>query len=428
MHPSLSSRVLVSLCLVGILLAGCSGPRSAPLVATPVGSATRASKAVVPPSVPAHVQNFTFWHQGPIAENVPAAWMATWATWAEMTKAYAVQFHAAGGQHTVLYTNPNYYYVLPTYTSPGKYTESAFGHGSNGQRTQWDGLYGGIEYYLLPNSPASQTAYQGVVNSYLAIGDYDYVYADGVSDSLTTSLWGQRLPKPVEVTTDAQYVSGMKQLLALSPRPTIINGYNNGDPITEEEYVGAPNIAAIFGEECFTEAKFVQTNTYWVHQENALLYTTAHHLYAICGGRGALADTRPERIYYLASWWLSYDPTYSVSLAEFSSWATVYVFPEQMVVPTNPDETPSDVSSLKTPSGAYVRHFENCYYDRVLWGACAAVVNPSSTATVAVPSGSVQYHHSLALDANNLYEGGQASLSSAVPTSLAPGTAVILFQ
>jgi hypothetical protein len=88
----------------------------------------------------------------------------------------------------------------------------------------------------------------------------------------------------------------------------------------------------------------------------------------------------------------------------------------------------TDVNALKAPSGDYLRRIENCYYDRVSWGACAAVVNPSSTMSTAIPPAPVQYHHSLALDSNNLSEGGRATLSSVVPTSLAPETAVILFQ
>jgi hypothetical protein len=423
----LTSKAIISLSATCMLLVGCSG--SSPLISAPISSAPSRDQPSATAPVPAHVQNFTFWHQGPIAENVPASWMAAWATWVEMsTSTYAKQFHAAGGQHTVVYTNANYYYVLPNYTSPGHYPESAFGHGSSGVRTQWDGLYGGTEYYLLPNSADSQSGFQGVTQGETVNGGYDYIYVDGVSDSLTTSLWGQRLPRPVEISTDAQYVAGMKQLLAPLALPTIINGYNNGDPVTEEEYVGAANVAAVFGEECFTEATRVQTNTYWIHQANALLYTTSHGVFAICGGRGSLADTRPERIYYLASWWLTYDPTYSVSLAEFSSYANVYVFPEQAIVPTNPDQVVADVGQLKAPTGAYMRTFKNCYYNRTLWGVCAAVVNPSSTNTAPVPTAATQYHHSLALDKNNLYEGGQAALSSSVPTSLAPGTAVILFQ
>jgi hypothetical protein len=134
------------------------------------------------------------------------------------------------------------------------------------------------------------------------------------------------------------------------------------------------------------------------------------------------------RTYYLASWWLTYDPNWSVALEIMSSDVNpVYVFAEEMIVPTNPLQTATTVTSLQTSTGAYARQFGSCYYDKIAWGACAAVVNPTS-GTVAMPSLTTAYHHSLALDNNNLYAGGKASLSSSVPTSLTSGQAVILFQ
>src|SRR5215472_4456800 len=222
MSRSARSRVALFLCysLLGLSQVACgSGRQGAGLVPGPPATTdtTIIHTASINPAIPAHVQDVSLWHQSGIANNIPVAWMATWATWAMVgASTYALQFHAAGGKHTIVFTDPQYYYVLPTWTSPGNYPESAFGHGSNGVRTQWDGLYGGIEYYLLPNSSASQAGYAGVVKQETAGGGFDYVYADGVSDSLTTSLQGPRLPKPVEITTDAQYVAGMKQLFTMS--------------------------------------------------------------------------------------------------------------------------------------------------------------------------------------------------------------------
>jgi hypothetical protein len=74
-----------------------------------------------------------------------------------------------------------------------------------------------------------------------------------------------------------------------------------------------------------------------------------------------------------------------------------------------------------------VRQFGACYYDKAAWGACAAIVNPTA-ATVSMPSLASGYHHSLVLDNNNLYAGGTATRSASVPTSLASGQAVVLFQ
>jgi len=430
--------IIGPLVVATFLASGCSGGSQSgalppgPTGAAPVPSASQNVGALslaqnVVPGIPLHVQNYTFWQQSGIATNVPADWVAAWSTWVETgDSTNAKLFRAAGGRYAVAYVNPNYYIVEPGYTDPGNYPSSAFGHGGNGTRTQRP-QGGGTEYYLLPNSSASQNGFKGLAGGVASVGGYNYIYADGVSDALSESLYRMG-PPPTEISTDAQYIDGMKQLLTLSPLPMIINGYNNGNPVTEEQqYLGARNIAGIYGETCFTNPTSLVTGQRWIDMANALLATTSRHTFAVCGGRGQISDTRSFRLYYLASWWLTYDASYSVSLAEFQSIGNVYVFPEQMLVPTSPDETVGNVSSLKWYTGAYVRRFEMCYYKAVAWGACAAVVNPGTT-TVRIPTLPVAYRHSLALDNNNLYEGGVASLSTSVPTTLAPGTGVILVR
>jgi len=435
------SSVIAALAAAAVFTSGCGGGLSGALPAPPAGvsndpsppmgakiitsSVTRASW------VPVHVQNYTFWQYDGVGTGIPASYMAAWATWVLTAQSsYANEFHAAGGKYTVAYTDPNYYYVGPGYKAPGYYPESAFGHGSNGTRTQRpEG--GGTEYYLNPASLASQSGYLGIVRTIAANGGYNYIYADGVSDSLPMSLY-RMWPTPVEITTSTAYVGGMKALLGASPLPIILNGYNNGSPLTEEsEYIGARSIGAGFGEGCFTNRTDVVTDTQyqqlWTGMANALLATTSRGYPAICAGRGELTDNRAERTYYLASWWLTYNAYHSVSFELISSPGNVYLFPEQAIVPTGPLATETNVANYKWWTGAYERRFDACYYKQVLWGACAAVVNPSWANTVRIPPSTV-YHHSLALDNNNLYDGGQASLSTYVPTTLAPGTAVILFQ
>jgi hypothetical protein len=395
---------------------------------TPAPTPTPTATPTPPPNVAAHVQLFSFWNQSGIATQVSSVWMAAWADYVEIgSNAFAQAFKAAGGRHAVAYTNPNYYYVSPTYTAPGNYPESAFGHSSGVRSQRSQGT--GTEYYLLPNSSGSQNAFAAIVQAVVAGGGFDFIYADGVSDSLSTSLY-RIAPTPSEISTDGQYVSGMKQLLSMSALPAIINGFNNGNPVTEEEYVGASNVNAVLGENCFTDRTKVWTDQHWLDMANALLYTTQRGYRAVCGGRGEQADTRPNRLYWLASWWLTYDANYSVALELMSSDANpVYVFAEEMLVPTGPLQTAgASIGSLQNASGAYARQFSACYYDKVSWGSCAAVVNPSGTSTVNMPAFASNYHHSLSLDLNNLYAGGHASLSSGVPGTLSPGTAVVLFQ
>jgi hypothetical protein len=374
---------------------------------------------------PTHVTNFTFWQQSGIATQVPAAWVAQWATYVEVgTSAYANAFHSAGGKYTVAYVNPNYWYTSPTYTAPGNYAEAAFGHTSGGSRvSRAQGT--GTEYYLNPNGGASQSGFTGIANAIRSAGGYNYIYADGVSSNLSISLY-HFSGTPVEITTDAQYVGGMKQLLAGSPLPTIANGYMNGNPVQEEEYVGASNVAGIFGESCFAGHTNLYTGQHWIDMANALVYTTTHHLVAICGGRGDFADNRAQRMYWLGSWWLTYDPTYSVALEIMSSTGGVYLFAEETIVPFNPIQTATtSITQLRRSTGVYAREFAGCYLKGSSWDACAAIVNPTSS-TLSIPPLSKPYHWTLTLDNNNLYNGGATSLTHSVPTTLAPGTAVVI--
>ncbi|HEY6358591.1 MAG TPA: hypothetical protein VIX35_10125, partial [Vicinamibacterales bacterium] len=272
----------------------------------------------------------------------------------------------------------------------------------------------------------SQSTFASIVSSIKSGGGYNYIYADGVSDTLSTSLYRFN-GIPVEITTNAQYVDGMKKLLAGASLPIIANGYNNGNPVIEEEYVGAANVAGLIGEACFTYGTGIYTGTNWISMANALLYTTTRHSVAICGGRGSLADNRALRIYYLASWWLTYDPTYSVALEIMGSAGGVDLFPEETFVPAGPLQTATtSISQLQRSTGVYAREFAGCYLKGSWWNACAAIVNPTSS-TLSIPALSKPYHWTLTLDNNNLYDGGGTSLTHSVPTTLAPGTAAVVF-
>jgi hypothetical protein len=375
---------------------------------------------------PAHVRNFTFWKQSGIATTVPAAWMAANVTFVETGRpSDARDFHAAGGQYAIVYADPDYYFIAPDYHSPGDFPESAFGHDASGARVSRP-QGNGIEQYLLVNSPATRDAYRRVTAS-LADDAYDYIFADGVSDSLRTSLY-RMSAQPVEIQSGHDYVEGMKRVLAAAARPVIINGYDNGDPIAIETYVTSANVAGVYGETCFVADGGPKMGDRWTSEAHALLFTTAHRRFAFCGGHGKGPNNQTARTYWLASWWLTYDPDYSVAVEVFESPGDVYIFPESRLVPTSPVQSATtDISALRTSGGAYVREFRQCYDNSAAIGPCAALVNPSVT-SVKVPALSQSYSRSLTLDARNLYDGGQIGFTQRVPTTLGPGEAVLLFS
>src|SRR5215469_6239397 len=118
----------------GALAAGCGGHSSAiPPPSAPIAGPEEPAPPVMPQSVgsPTHVALFTYWQQSGMATQVPASWMAQWATYIETgASIYANEFHAAGGKYAVAYTDPNYFFTSSSWTSPGHYAESAFGHHS----------------------------------------------------------------------------------------------------------------------------------------------------------------------------------------------------------------------------------------------------------------------------------------------------------
>lgn len=131
------------------------------------------------------------------------------------------------------------------------------------------------------------------------------------------------------------------------------------------------------------------------------------------------------RLYTYASFLLSYDPHHAVIEESLSGGASgLNVFPEWLLVPMNPSVTASDVSGYLQPSGVYWRTFAACYQSAAPVGPCAVAVNPSRTATVALPAG---YTRALALSGGGVSDGGTATIMAPAPTSLAPASAAIVF-
>ena len=133
-----------------------------------------------------------------------------------------------------------------------------------------------------------------------------------------------------------------------------------------------------------------------------------------------------QRLYYYASFLLTYDLGKSIYQTWFNTASGFRVMPETGFVPTKPAYAISNVSSLQFSGGAYARDYGACYYRGKSLGACRIVVNPGS-APVPVKYVS-NFHHAMVLHGSDVLDGGSASFDGQVETTLAPGTAEIVVQ
>ncbi|HEX3550203.1 MAG TPA: hypothetical protein VHT53_07510 [Candidatus Elarobacter sp.] len=421
------------------------------------GSATvTVASAAAPPAatsgVPTHVATYYFYGINDVNASIPAAWMAAHADYVEDDGGavqHATAFKAAGGKYAVSYTDPAYVpYCFAPFSGPQATCrgqvgnlisdETAWFHGSDGTRVRrYVDSHFGYQEALNPASVTAQNAYRQTTQGILANGPIDYFFADdsgGVytgSDGTQMTGWFYGFNAPaVETTTDAAFIPAEKAMLAASAKPVILNGSTpyTMQPSYNGTWLDAPNVAAQNFEGCYSDGSGVAgaSNNRWVYQSNAILATFAHHVPAVC--MMYATPTPANRVYEMASWWMTYDPQYSVA-APYTSFPLsdgYTVVPEFDIVPRQPLQTASsDISSLRSANGAYVREFASCYQWAVPIGGCAAVVNPTN-ATVTLPALRQQYAHALVLDDASEYTGGKANWTGTIPATLAPNAAVVL--
>ncbi|HYZ15111.1 MAG TPA: hypothetical protein VE591_01870, partial [Candidatus Acidoferrum sp.] len=286
-------------------------------------------------------------------------------------------------------------------------------------------------------SAAAQAAYAANNAAILAASpQLDGFFADDSGSNFTASwcgtlgcgFWYGFNNSGVEIASDTAYVAAESAMLAAAGKPVIINGADNQTqgPAYNGAFVKLPNVMGEVSEGCFNNAGSLMTadgNNWWTRVEGGLISIASYHKLALCYPTG---DTTPaHRLYGYASWLLSYDPTYSVYGSIVTQSDGNAIFPETQLVPTQPLATATAISQLQK-GGVYVREFAQCAIASVAIGPCAAVVNPSSTATATIPALTQSYTNVIALDAGSLYGGGKARVVSGVPGSLGPATAAIL--
>ncbi len=424
-----------------------TGVRSQP---APLAIQQAVSNPPPPATGPTHIATWYYYGNGNSPNrDVPMAWMAAHADYIENDGDFAAAFHAAGGKYVVRYTDPSYVpWCQPPFTPPAKGCAGPIGPRVNGDESAWlhDATGARVHHYydatsgyqeaLNPKSQGARDAYHA--DTLAALAQYpqiDYFFADdsgGVfigsdGSQMSGHMYGWNAPA-VEITTDNEWLTYYKQMLAAAAKPVIVNGIDPATrlPSYNGAWIDSPNVAGDLIEGCnaWNNGVAGYTNDRWTHEQNSLLMTIRHHSLAVCF---MTADATPSnRLYEMATLWLTYDERYSVAAPIATVSGSTSVVPEYDIVPRQPLKTAAtDIAELKSPSGAYVREFAACYQGGVSIGPCATIVNPTA-APVAMPALSGRYASSLALNAANAVAGGTAAWTGGLPTQLSSLGAVVL--
>lgn len=169
----------------------------------------------------------------------------------------------------------------------------------------------------------------------------------------------------------------------------------------------------------------------WLDTEFIELSMAAAHKLFVCNAHGS--DSAPAetltglRTYVIASVLLTYDPATTVLDEGFVPASGFDVFPESTIVALEPlAPPPSDVSQLVV-GGVYARQYAECYVRGSPIGACAAIVNPSVSATYPFPFPGA-YAGTLKLVGGGVLDAGaKVKTVTGLPSHIGPRGAVIVF-
>ena len=216
------------------------------------------------------------------------------------------------------------------------------------------------------------------------------------------------------------------------------------------DLVSPSNILGLECESCFASnqsndsynyaignANNGEANNQWTYTEDAIITLRNLSKVAWIQSQNTSAtgtNSYNGRIYSFASIMLVWDPAYTVyenAWYGYSSTTQIHVFPEELITAYNPlvgyPSTTAGIGALQDSGGAYFREYSNCYNAGSSIGACAFVVNPSSS-SVSAPHLSGTYGHTMVLNSqSDVLSGGTVSLTgAAVPSTIPGNTAYVL--
>ena len=433
----------------------------APLAPSAAGSAPLSTAASIQPSapnvggaviaasgsVPTHVRTWSYYGGAFVNGGLPASYLAAHADFVTVgaNQTLGDNFLNAGGKYSVYYTDPH---LIPncsgtTCTGPmGNTTpESAWFHASSGARLSTSSRQDALNV----TSPAIPIAFRNYVNSVVAGHKTNAVFADD-TDSIYdptyfTYKFGALAREMTALGSHAQsaFLAGQIAILQASSRPVVYNG--SGTDAASATLLASSNVLGRFNEGCAVSYAWrVNDNqgnpaNQWTPTMNYMLFAYAHHKYGICMSTNVSGGNPVgDRLYGFASSMLVFDPTYSVTFPDYSSLDSaggqaVHIFPEYEIYPTAPLSSPgTNITTLKTSTGVFVREFGACYQAGVAIGRCAALLNSSQSTTRSIPALRQSYTRHLVLDGHSTYGGGRAAWAGGRPTTLAPETGLILLQ
>lgn len=422
---------------VGITIA--LAPISSGAVAS-VPTVTPTPGATPTPGVaPAHVKTAVYgWGYNGISTSVSIAQQALHVTWAYQQSSFSQQYQL-GGIHTIAYTN--HWLCYPTDNPLTCYNELKPG-----------GTYADAEAKNCGGTPVTDPHYgTGYLNDPRVAHSVNVAedrigtvspYIEAFFSDDTASTGGLTNDPPCGYTFSS-WLSALNALhtavAANKSTQFFVNALNawtlGASPV---DLAGTTTPSAVLGamcESCFVTNVGAETGATWVSHENAAIavVNNAKIFWDYCRNTASASTSQALRIYCYASFLLTYDPSYSMVQTAFATPFAFPVMPESHLVPMSPLATSiTTISAYAIAGGGYERQWANCYYNGTSLGfGCAVVINPG-TGSLTVPAG---YAHSLVLTGGGVCDtyvsstcsGGTASFTGGPVTTLAAGTAAILF-
>lgn len=360
--------------------------------------------------------------------KVSPAQAAPYLNWAQTTANNANGIYAAGIK-TQVYADPNW--VDSGSPESPWITSSDYSRTCAGSVVSIKFGSSPTMYDTNPSSSATHSMFASFVNAQKAQGHIDMIFEDNPGPLSNYASYPSG--KPCNYS-DSAWVNGAIGLNNAVSVPVMINGLNSFDTTAGTSrtlpIMNGTNTVAGNLEGCYDNYSTpTETGTVWVMIENVELSVNRMGKTFQCMARyaGTASLNTKARMYTLASFLLSYNPSKSILQEEFGTPSGLHVFPESGLVALNPVvATPSSVSTLRQASGAYGRQYGACYLRGTYVGPCAVAVSSDNSETHAFPFSG--YGHTLVVSGNGVLDGGTVSTSGPAPGSMPAGTGIIAFK